>query len=74
MATSYSSWVEEPNKDDPFDFSVYMDQVYFFHSISWCTDTQTNVGAIDDSVQLAFGAPSPILCETWRSLCYSDGH
>lgn len=26
MATSYSSWVEEPNKDDPFDFSVYMDQ------------------------------------------------
>ncbi|KAG1816060.1 chloride channel [Suillus subaureus] len=26
MGTSYSSWVEEQNKDDPFDFSVYMDQ------------------------------------------------
>ncbi|KAG2043481.1 chloride channel [Suillus americanus] len=26
MATSYSTWVEDPSEDDPFDFSVYMDQ------------------------------------------------
>ncbi|KAG1900670.1 chloride channel [Suillus fuscotomentosus] len=28
LATSYSTWVEEPgqSEDDPFDFSVYMDQ------------------------------------------------
>lgn len=32
LATSYSTWVEEPrqSEDDPFDFSVYMDQVFPF--------------------------------------------
>lgn len=76
LGTSYSSWVEEPrqSEDDPFDFSIYMDQVYLFCLMLWRTDTQIYIGTIDDSVQLAFGAPSPILREAWRPLCHSNGH
>jgi hypothetical protein len=76
LATSHSSWVEEPrqSENDPFDFSIYMDKVYSFRLILWRTDTQIDIGAINDSVQLAFGAPSPILRKAWRPLCHSDGH
>ena len=39
LATSYSYLADEARQaeEDPFDFSVYMDKVYFFRLILWCT-------------------------------------
>jgi hypothetical protein len=40
LGASYSSWAEEPrqSEEDPFDFSIYMDQVYLFRLMLWRTD------------------------------------
>jgi len=76
LTASYSSWVDDASRvadENPFDFSVYMDEVYF-HLILWRMSTQMGLGTVDDSVQLAFGASSPIFREARRSLCCRDGY
>ncbi len=69
-SSSISSLLEnaQDHSNDPFDFSIYMDQVsLIILSKSQFADELT--GSFDCTIELSLGNGSPIVCQAWCALC-----
>lgn len=74
MTSSVSSLAESEDEDDPFDFSMYMDQVCVLSYVSYHGLTYGLLVSTHSSGQRSTANGAPVLREAWSSICGHYGY